>query len=141
MSFQTLLVYGIFLSILWSVPAWAGKEKMDYFESEPRPFTTIRPYTLSATRTINALHIFESGDTIAEDVEGNRYAIKTDNQPKELRDALQEGRLASLLGHFNLYVTKPGEELKIQLMGGLKGGMKKTNIGGKPHMCHFDKGI
>lgn len=92
-----------------------------------QPLTTIRPNTFSATRHIDALHIYESGEIIAQDLEGNRSSVKPYNQPQEVKDAIQHGHLMSLLGHFNLYVTQPGEELKIQLMGGLKGGMKSWN--------------
>lgn len=116
---KLFLVYSLCLSLLWSNTVWAGKgSRLSEGQDWAQPITTIRPNTFSATRAIDALHIYESGEIIAQDVEGKRSSIKPYNQPQEIRDAIAHGHLMSLLGHFNLYVTKPGEELKIQLMGG-----------------------
>ena len=142
--FKKTITFFVMMSFLWSNMVYAGKDILPEGHEWEHPHTTIRPNTFSATQHIDALHIYESGEIIAQDLEGNRSSIKPYNQPQEVKEAIQHEHLMSLLGHFNLYVTKPGEELKIQLMGGLKGGGRWlciTCFGGTSCFPDFTDGV
>jgi hypothetical protein len=110
-------------SFLWSNLSFAGKELLDQHQDELIPLTTVKPRNFSSAKDIETLHLFESGEIVAEDVQGKKTLIPNYQQPKELKEAIQGGYVDALLKNLNLYIRQSGDDLKLELMGGLKGGM------------------
>ncbi len=102
-------------------------------ENDYAPVYTVKPYTFSSSKEVNSLHFFESGEIIAEDIKGNKKEISADNQPKELREIFsQKGQkgLNQLLTNRHIYVRNADQNISIELLGGLKGGMMGNFLGG-----------